>query len=82
MPISDERWITEIDMTFAIPSPPTARARMPANSAVCCSVLSACADAWSASLGIFVVTDSVPPRLIAVGSASDVACVSPSTART
>ena len=82
MPISDDRWITEIDITLAMPSPPTARARIPANSAVCCSVLSACADASSASLGIFVRHRSVPPRLIAVGIASFVSWVVPGSART
>ena len=77
MPISDDRWITEIDITFAMPRPPTASASRPANSAVCCSVLSACADACSTSLGTFVDTWSGPPRLIAVGIASAVSCVVP-----
>ena len=62
--------------------PPTASARIPAKTAVCCSVSSACAEAASASLGIFVETESEPPRLIAVGMASEVACVLPSWART
>src|SRR5690242_7311793 len=56
MPISDDRWITEIDITFAMPSPPTASASNPANNAVCCSVLSACDAAFSTSLGTLVDT--------------------------
>ena len=81
MPISDDRWMTEIDMTLAMPSPPTASARRPANNAVCCSVLSACDDACSTSLGTLVDTWSGPPRLIAVGIASAVCCVCPVTER-
>ena len=82
IPISDDRWMTEIDMTLAMPSPPTASASRPANSAICCRVLSAWAAAWSTSLGTFVDVWSGPPRLMAVGMASAVSWVVPSSART
>ena len=81
MPISDERWITEIDITFAMPRPPTASASKPANNAVCCRVLSAWALAFNASLGTSIDTSSVPPSEIAVGMSVAVCGVVPSSLR-
>ncbi len=77
MPISDDRWITEMDITLAMPIPPTVSASKPAKSATCCRVLLAWAAAWSTSLGIWVETWSEPPRLMAVGMALAVAWVVP-----
>ena len=70
-----------IDITLAIPIPPTVSASSPANRATSCSVRLACAAACSTLLGIWVDTWSGPPRLMAVGMAFAVAWVVPDTAR-
>ncbi len=81
MPISAERWITEIDMTLAMPTPPTIRASRPANRATSWRVLFAWAWASRASLGTWVDTWTEPPRLMAVGMALAVSWVVPGEER-
>ena len=80
IPISPDRWITDIDITFAIPTPPTRSADLPLRKEYFAvwylQLLELQAGQKDAT-----TTPSDPPRLMATGKASEVESTVPSNAR-